>query len=560
MVGTRIQAAERRIGEVFSDSYRFNVPRYQRPYAWTTEQAGEMLDDLLTAARCEHKLENADPYFLGSIVLVKEEGEPRAEVVDGQQRLTTLTTLLSVLRTQLPQNFADSIEKRIFQQGDPITGVVDQPRLELRPKDQPFFEKTILRQDGVAKLDEAATAALNDSQRNLVTNAKLFRDRIQQLSDEERRRLVTFVDRHTYLVVVATQDFDSAYRIFTVLNERGLSLTHTDILKSDIIGSIPENFQDAYTATWEGEEEDLGRQDFADLFAHIRMVYAKTKARGAILKEFRAAVLKAVPDPRDFVNKVLVPYSNAYEAVSRSSYQAEEGSEAVNDLLRSLNLLDNTDWIPPAISYLSRYSGDSAAILAFIRDLDRLAASMHIRRLDVTQRIERYGRVLGAIEKGAELTDEDSPLQLDGEEKVRTLQLLDGEIYTVLRLRLYVMLRLDGTLSSGGANYDFPMITVEHVLPQNPKIGGQWRTNFSDSERAYWTHRLANLVLLTRRKNSEASNREFEDKKKGYFAGPSGTSPFPITTQVLNKPEWTPEVLRDRQRELVGHLRDLWRL
>jgi len=111
-----------------------------------------------------------------------------------------------------------------------------------------------------------------------------------------------------------SQDFESAYRIFTVLNERGLDLTHTDILKSEIIGEIPQAAQDAYTATWEQEEEDLGRADFADLFSHIRMVYAKNKARESILKEFRTAVLSRFPDRRDFINKVLVPLSNAFEA------------------------------------------------------------------------------------------------------------------------------------------------------------------------------------------------------------------------------------------------------
>lgn len=560
MAGSRIQAAERPIGDIFSDAYRFTIPRYQRPYAWTTEQAGEMLEDLLTAAECEHKLENSDPYFLGSIVLVKTEGEADAEVIDGQQRLTTLTTLLSVLRQFLPEAFASSLAKRLYQQGDPIRGIVDQPRLTLRGKDQPFFEKQILDVDGVTQLGEVATAGLTDSQRNLVENARLFRSRLAKLSDEQCRRLVAFIDRYTYLVVVATQDFDSAYRIFTVLNERGLSLTHSDILKSEIVGNLPEEAQEAYTGIWESEEEDLGRQDFADLFAHIRMVFAKTKARGAILTEFRTAVLKQVPDPRDFINNVLVPYSNAFEAVSRASYATEDGGDDINDLLRSLNLLDNIDWIPPAISFFSRHSGDPASIMTFTRDLDRLAASMHIRRLDVTQRIERYGRVLGAIERGDDVTSPTSPLQLADDERSATLARLDGEIYTVLRLRLYVMLRLDSALSSGGANYDHPTITVEHVLPQNPKQDSLWRQHFTDDERTYWVHRLANLVLLTRKKNASASNKEFAEKKIGYFSGRSGTSPFPLTTQVLQQPAWTPAVLRQRQDMLVGRLKDVWRL
>ena len=91
MAGTKIQAGEHPIGDIFSDDYRFTIPRYQRPYTWTTEQAGEMFDDLLAASSNKLSLEDTDPYFLGSIVLVKAENDPQAEVVDGQQRLTTLT-------------------------------------------------------------------------------------------------------------------------------------------------------------------------------------------------------------------------------------------------------------------------------------------------------------------------------------------------------------------------------------------------------------------------------------------------------------------------------------
>lgn len=132
MAPTKIQAAEQTIGEVFSNTYDFTVPHYQRPYAWTTEQAGELLDDLLAAAAGEASVKESDPYFLGSVVLIKAEKEPHSEVVDGQQRLTTLTILLSVLRAHVSSDFAKPLAKRLYREGDPIEGTVDQPRLRLR--------------------------------------------------------------------------------------------------------------------------------------------------------------------------------------------------------------------------------------------------------------------------------------------------------------------------------------------------------------------------------------------------------------------------------------------
>ena len=416
MSGTKIQAAERPIGDIFSDEYRFSIPRYQRPYAWTVDQAGEMFDDLLTAATAGSSLDLIDPYFLGSIVLVKSENDAHAEVVDGQQRLTTLALLLSALRLYVDGGFATSLDSRMFQKGDPIRGTIDQPRPSLRERDQAFFEKHIQVRVGIEGVRSLSVDSLQDSQRNLVLNAALFLDRLSGLERADCHRLVSFVDRHTYLVVVSTQDFESAYRIFTVLNERGLDLTHTDILKSEIIGEIPEPDQDSYTRKWESEEEDLGRTDFADLFSHIRMVFAKTKARESILREFRSSVLSTMPDGRAFIDDVLVPLSDAFEIVTRADYKSVSGAGVVNHLLRWLNLLDNTDWIPPAISYVSRPGVDTEAFASFLADLERLAASMLIRRVDVTRRVERYGRVLDAIETGADLFAPRSALQLSEEE------------------------------------------------------------------------------------------------------------------------------------------------
>lgn len=136
-------------------------------------------------------------------------------------------------------------------------------------------------------------------------------------------------------------------------------------------------------------------------------------------------------------------------------------------------------------------------------------------RSDASERIRRYGRLLGAIQSNEDLYIETSPLQLTDHEKREVCRALQGDIYTVTRIRLPLLLRLDELLSGGSAVYNSPIVSVEHVLPQNPKPDGQWMMNFPDEEdRAKWVHKLANLVLLTRRKNSQASNLEFDEKKR----------------------------------------------
>ena len=100
---------------------------------------------------------------------------------------------------------------------------------------------------------------------------------------------------------------------------------------------------------------------------------------------------------------------------------------------------------------------------------------------------------------------------------------------------------------------------MEHVLPQNPDPGSQWLVEFPDpDQREEWTHKLANLVLLTLRKNTQASNWDFAAKKSKYFCEKGGVSPFVITTQVLSEETWTPTVLQARQKALLSKFYATW--
>ena len=132
----KITATEQNLAEVFGDHYSFDIPLYQRPYAWTDEQVGVLLDDLTDAMRRDSE----GPYFLGSIVLIKSDGNPKSEVVDGQQRLTTLTMLLCVLR-DISSN--DALDVFIRQSGNQFKGAKDSFRLTASQRDRSFFEENI---------------------------------------------------------------------------------------------------------------------------------------------------------------------------------------------------------------------------------------------------------------------------------------------------------------------------------------------------------------------------------------------------------------------------------
>ncbi|MBD1938305.1 DUF262 domain-containing protein [Microcoleus sp. FACHB-68] len=561
MSPAKIHGAEYSIGKVFSDDFVFTIPLYQRPYAWTTEQAGEMLEDLIAFLGDGYKsIENVNPYFLGSIVLIKGDS-PEADVVDGQQRLTTLTILLAALRSLMQTEKAKHLTPFLYEIGNRFKGSKDNYRLTLRERDAEFFKKNIQKEGGINNLAELNSAVLSDSQKNIKENALLFIKRLQELPESKQDDLAEFIITQCFMVVVSTPDMDSAYRIFSVLNDRGLDLSYTDILKSEIIGKIPETAQqEAYTAKWEAIEERLGRETFKDLFAHIRMIYRKAKQSESILKEFRKEVLPA-KTPQQFIDETLEPLADAFYDIKNLSYQSEKFAEKINGMFKCLNQIDNSDWMPPAIFYLSQNYNKPDLLVRFFNDLERLAAGLMIQRFNINKRIESYRRLLMAIEQGEDLYTSASPLQLTPEAQNNILQILNGDIYLVPKICSYTLLRLDAKLSEGEASYHFPNVTVEHVLPQSPAANSEWMQWFpTQEERQKYVHRLGNLVLLSRKKNSRAQNYHFDRKKQQYFTTQSGVSAFAITTQVLHEKEWTTAVIERRQKNLMDVLKNLWRL
>ena len=557
-----IEGNEYPVMKIFSNDFAFSIPRYQRPYAWTTEHAGELLDDFLSfMGDDDGPIEELDPYFLGSVVLIKTKNIPASEIVDGQQRLTTLAILLAALRaTANDKKFAEDLTEFLYAKGNLVSGIPEKYRLTLRERDADFFREHVQASEDLSRLEKMDPARLSDSRQRIQASARLFLEKLRSLGEKQRLRLAWFITRRCYMVVVSTPDLNSAYRIFSVLNDRGLDLSHTDILKAEIIGNIPQEQQDRYTQKWEDQEERLGRDRFAELFAHIRMIRRKAKLRDTILKEFREHV-KPAADPQAFIDTTMLPLADAFDLIKTEAYQSTHRAQEINGLFRWLNQIDNFDWVPPAILYLSRHNDDDQSLLAFFTDLERVAAGLMIRRANINERIERYARLLTAIENNENLYTPNSPLQLTEEERRGIVSTLDGDIYQTSRIRLYVLLRLDRALSEGSASYSYPVVTVEHVLPQNPSPISQWLRWFPVPEqRVQYVHRLCNLVLLSRSKNSQAQNYDFEEKKKRYFNTREGVSPFVLTTQVLQKEEWTPAILEKRQHELLSKLKKVWRL
>jgi hypothetical protein len=197
-----------------------------------------------------------------------------------------------------------------------------------------------------------------------------------------RTRLAQHLVQRVFLISVTTPDPEAAYRIFSILNNRGLDLTVADLLKAEIIGVIPARLQQTYTERWEGLEERLGSQSFSDFFSHLTAMYHMSSAHTTVLEGFRRHLAPVATDAQHLVDDTSLPFGAAYHMVSRAPYEHERTdlAQRVNDLLRWLNDIDNGDWIPPAISYMARYHQQPERLAPCLTKLECLAASLMIRR------------------------------------------------------------------------------------------------------------------------------------------------------------------------------------
>lgn len=565
----KINAAEYPLKEIFSQKFDYCIPSYQRPYAWGESQSNDLFEDLYDFY-CNRE-NKEDTYFLGSIVLIKSDAIPHAEVIDGQQRLTTLTILFAIIATQFnKKEYKTSFEKYVRQAGDPAERLEPKPRLALRDKDKDFFAKSIQSFEFASLYSKDSASFENEAQINIQKNSKLLEEKIREtfLDDNSLLEFGMFLVNECFIVVVSTPSQQSAFRVFSVLNNRGLDLLPTDIIKADIIGSISDVAKrDDYNQSWEDLEILTGRDGFTDLFLHIRMIFNPEKAKYSILKEFKDVVVSKAESAEDLIDNILNPYAKAYSCLKNANYKAKENSEKINDFITWLNKIDNSDWLPAAMLAIKFLKNDPDKLLQFFKSYEQVVAFLHLTAKTRGKRIEKYSTIINklkSINKSNGVFNDSffKKIQLNTREQQEMIDILDGNIYQSLtaRRRNYLILRLDSFISDSLASYKTNTLTIEHVLPQTLKKDCWDTFIWTEEKHNEWVHRLANLVPLSQRRNSQASNYGFEKKKLDYFGGKKNVTHYILTNQVMGEVEWTPEVLNKRQQCLLSILKENWML
>lgn len=560
-MASQINAKEYNLWELMRGEYVFRIPDYQRPYSWTENEALTLWDDLIEFWK-DTNGSVGKTYFAGSIVLVKKEGSPEVDVIDGQQRLTTLSMILSVL-SYYSKKLENDIHICLWEEGIQHKNIAGKARLTLRKRDASFFEKYIAKGAINEFIHLDIKQLEDDAQRLLLKNGLEIMRKAQLLFENDKDKadmFITTLFNRCFFVVVTTPDNESAFRVFSAMNNRGLSLMPSDIIKAHIIGAICEENRQYYTNKWEDIEVDLGRDAFNALLSHIRMIYTKSKLQGTLVSEFERAVYKQSKKPEDIIENIIEPYAQTYRIIKNNIYSASEGAEEINEILSWLNRIDDSDWISSMMCALVKYGNDSYFINEFALGLERIASYFYLSSKTSNQRIERYAKVLTALQSDDKEKVKQT-LELSQSDKDTFLDVLDSDVYLMpARKRTYLLLKLDRLISDRATSYQSRLFSIEHVLPQNPKPKSKWINDWSDSEREFWIHKIANLIPLTRKKNSQAQNYDFIEKKENYFNEKNGITTYALATDILKENSWTPETVANRQHRLLAILSRYWDL
>lgn len=540
-----MKADERTINQILTEQIRYEIPAYQRPYSWDKVNVEQLLDDLWESYEAKD-----EEYFIGSLITIEREKDRLYEVVDGQQRLTTLNLIFSRLRDAVDEPAKTALGGRVLPQ-NPLTGEKEAPRLTLRQRDQGFFRRYVLGGEAVPDTVRKEIAKEQDApKQRLVENLEAIDAFIAHRNQETLKRFANFVLSKVYVVFVTTASWQSAYRLFNVLNARGMALSNADLIKNRLfaqLGGDTSRSTDLDEA-WLELEELIGIERLDQFLAHHRSSIVATKTRKALHEEFEP-LIAAVADSFAFLEELNTSARN-YLRIQRNDFESPSARRA----LRSLQRVAFEEWIAPLLAFLNKpVAGLSEA--EFVDLLERITYQNWVRRLAFTARLTVYFQLITAIRDGGSADDIRKIIRANSnDEEFRAL--LDGEVYG-RPFAQAVLLRLEEADQDESVTKDFGgKITIEHVLPQALK-DDYWRERFSEDEHRLWLHRLGNLALLAGIKNYQAKFYSF-DRKKEVFLRKNDKVSFDTTKAILAMPEWTPANLVERQTELIGCAVRIW--
>lgn len=575
-MATEIKCEKKVIREIFNMWYC--IPDYQRAYVWDTDQVRDLLDDTISAYR-----ENKEAqYFLGSMVLkINEKSENNVsyteyELLDGQQRITTVFLILACMRdmlTDYPQ-YQNSLAGFVYQAEDAILQQPERMRIifNIRSDVRDFVNEHIKPLHGTCDSallkDKMQAKDVNISIRNMANAMLVAHEFLEENKNEIIGYLSYFLNK-VLMIYVATEELQDAFQLFTVLNNRGVKLSSSDILKAENLKELSAADRTSWATRWEEMETYFG-EDFDKFLSHIRTILVKKKQTTTLLKEFdefvysnqeydrtqkkyvpRTPILRRGKDTFE----LLYSYYHTYQEVFDTDHSAATGDYEITNYLKLMETGFGADyWIAPVLDYYRKYR--RRGFVAFLKALDRKLSADWITAATPTVRMENVNAILREIE-----ASQDSAALLQSKtftiNKSDFERVINGDIYG-RSFAKYLLLKLD-LIYRGSSTPMIPqaIASIEHILPRNPSADSQWVKDFSAAEREEWTNKLGNLVLISRRKNTSQGNRDYVEKKEKYFE--RNIEMFPNSIRIYqNYPEWKLSDLKKNHSDVVTELLNVY--
>lgn len=534
----------RTIREVFDGSHGFyQIPDFQRPYSWTDDEIEELWDDVYSAFES-----NEEIYFLGPLILGRtKEGEwGEFEVIDGQQRLTTLMIFLCVLRDLYAKKLPDQKLPRRIANAIKESSVQNEYRLRLitQANHQDKFENEVLEKV------RFPTSRLSRDQKEMQENrflnaASLFKEKLEGIRALNRiSKLVEYYFEKVVMVTVSCSDRVSAIRLFQVMNTKGLDLSNSDLIKSYLYGQLALAHKDVkikqFSSTWNSIETLAPQfeESVDGLLTCYGYYFLSRKPERGLYEELTKAFEKKKKASEaiayDFKRFVQI-YGDVYRERSKAIYALyylpdqvfwktilttakKEKFERFEELCGDLRRLYYSYWI----------AGNT---MAKTRNLS----------FDIIRRIKKGGSLEEIRSMINEKISEDEILENIKEN-------LDKDIYGKAWARpLLMMIEYEQWEDPEYRELD-RRIQIDHVMPQSWKSLRYWTSGWNDEKANYWLNKFGNLALLSGKKNAEARNDAFPKKKKIYKGkGKDGITHFLTSQGIARRPQWNEKEVKKRQ-------------
>ena len=546
------------IGHLLSDRM-LAIPDFQRSYSWTLDEVGELWEDLKQAID-----ESSPEYFLGSVVTTSAPGESRDQVIDGQQRLATISLLLAAVRDLLKAR-SDAREQAIESKvlGDRnLRTKTPEPRLTLNADDNELFRAMTLPLEG-----QDRPKPLTSSHKRLLATYDYLHSKLEELiadlgPGEWQEPLFDWYEyllKNACVIHVTVSEEERAFEVFETLNDRGLNLSTSDLLKNYLFRKAGERMEEAKSkwtramatlaaAGMDGDEDTFLKHVWASKKGVVRV-----KALYSLIKKDITTQDSAIRFAAELAE--CAPFWTAmYDRDADSWKGMSDGTRAAVDTLKNLAV---EQCRPLLLAALRRFDGPG------VESLVRHLVDWSVRWLVVG------GGSAGTVERlyatAAQKVTDGGVTSVSG---VRELFLgkVPGDaafkdsfgimaVKKAWQARYYLAVLENASKGDDQPelvpNEDVEKVNLEHVLPKNPSP--EWLVSFTPDEAQAMTLMLGNQVLLQERSNRALGNAPFATKMAALAA-----SELTLTREVGRCDQWTPDEIRQRQSRLAELAVTVW--